>query len=109
MLGDVVKDIDAIYDLSAFTATLDIILSFAKVSFEIFHSNSHELTSLCLMFCVSFFVVRLSMQVSANQGFVCPTFGDEMRIVNAVHPLIEQNIHRTVPTPNNIVSASTNE
>lgn len=27
-----------------------------------------------------------------------------MRIVDAVHPLLEQNIHQTVPIPNNIVN-----
>lgn len=42
--------------------------------------------------------------MSNNDSYVCPTFGDEMRIVDAVHPLLEQNIHQTVPTPNNIVS-----
>lgn len=42
--------------------------------------------------------------MSNNECFVCPTFGDEMRIVDAVHPLLEQSIHQTVPTPNNIVS-----
>lgn len=31
MLNEMVKEIDAIYDLSGFTATLDIILSFAAV------------------------------------------------------------------------------
>lgn len=31
MLNDVVKEIDAIYDLSGFTATLDIILALATV------------------------------------------------------------------------------
>lgn len=43
-------------------------------------------------------------QVSAREDFVCPIFGDEMRVVDAVHPLLDQNVHRTVPTPNNIVS-----
>lgn len=33
MLNGIIREIDAIYDLSAFTATLDIILSFAKVSY----------------------------------------------------------------------------
>lgn len=31
-LNEIVKEIDAIYDLSGYTATLDIILSFATVS-----------------------------------------------------------------------------
>lgn len=44
--------------------------------------------------------------MSASEGFVCPIFGDEMRVVDAVHPLLDQNVHRTVPTPNNVVSKS---
>ncbi|XP_055320057.1 mutS protein homolog 4-like [Sitodiplosis mosellana] len=72
MLNGIMKQIDVIYDLSGFIATLDIILSLATVS--------------------------------ANEGFVCPTFGDEMRVVDAVHPLLELNIHRTATTPNNIIA-----
>lgn len=34
MLNDIVKEIDVIYDLSGYTATLDIILSFATVSYN---------------------------------------------------------------------------
>lgn len=34
MLNEIVKEIDAIYDLSGYTATLDIILSFATVSWN---------------------------------------------------------------------------
>lgn len=45
-------------------------------------------------------------KTSANENYVCPTFGDEMRIIDAVHPLLEQNIHRTVAIPNNVVRLS---
>ncbi|XP_031634258.1 mutS protein homolog 4-like [Contarinia nasturtii] len=72
MLNGIMKEIDAVYDLSGYTATLDIILSYATAS--------------------------------ANNNFVRPTFSDEMRIVDAIHPLLEKNIHRTIATPNNIIA-----
>lgn len=43
-------------------------------------------------------------QVSAIDGFVRPRFGDEMRVVSAIHPLIERNIERTVAIANNIIA-----
>lgn len=96
MLNQIVKEIDVIYDLSGFIATLDIILSFALVSFK-----SLNLIEKSFQFIHhSLFVWK---KTSANENYVCPSFGDEMRIIDAVHPLLEQNIHRTVAIPNNVV------
>lgn len=36
-------------------------------------------------------------------GFICPTFSSEMRIVDGIHPLLENNIQRNIAIPNNAV------
>lgn len=94
----IVNEIDAIYDLSGFIATLDIILSLAAVWFYFFTFFKRILRE---------FLRKkpfISWQISGNDGYVRPVFGDEMRIVDAIHPLLDQNIHQTVPVPNSIVN-----
>lgn len=43
------------------------------------------------------------LQISAREDYVCPIFSDEIRIVDAVHPLLEGNVRNTIAVPNNIV------
>lgn len=42
-------------------------------------------------------------QISARDDYVCPAFTNEIRIVDAVHPLLEGNVRNTMAVPNNIV------
>lgn len=35
---------------------------------------------------------------------MCPTFTDEIRIVDAIHPLLEKNVRNAIAVPNNVVS-----
>lgn len=49
--------------------------------------------------------VLLSLsKVSAYDGFTRPTFADEIRIVDGVHPLLERNVERTIAVPNNVIA-----
>lgn len=41
--------------------------------------------------------------VSSFGGFVRPQFGDEMRLVDGIHPLLDRNVLNTVAVPNNVV------
>lgn len=41
--------------------------------------------------------------VSKAEGYCCPTFGDELRIVDAVHPFLGYSQTKPVCVPNNIV------
>lgn len=72
MLSEIAKDMDIIYDLTGFIGTLDVLLSFSKIS--------------------------------ACDGFVRPTFANEIRLVDGVHPLLERNVERTLAVPNNVIA-----
>lgn len=43
--------------------------------------------------------------LSKNSELRCPVFGQDMKIVDAVHPFLEYGRLKTLPVPNNIVSA----
>lgn len=98
MLTGIVDEIDTIYDLSGFVATLDNLISLATV-------RSHQTTILPkIEFDSSTPLYTTPLQISARNDYVCPTFTDEMRIVDAFHPLLEGNVRNTAVVPNNIVS-----
>lgn len=42
--------------------------------------------------------------MSSFDGYVCPEFGEEIRIVNGIHPLLERNVRNDFAVPNNIVN-----
>lgn len=42
--------------------------------------------------------------MSSFDGYVCPEFGEEIRIVNGIHPLLERNVRNDCAVPNNIVN-----
>lgn len=48
-------------------------------------------------------VYSVEEQISARDDYVCPAFTNEIRIVDAVHPLLEGNVRNTMAVPNNIV------
>ena len=37
-------------------------------------------------------------------GYTRPEFGQELRIIDGIHPLLERNVQQTKPIPNNVVS-----
>lgn len=94
MLTDIVAEIDAIYDLSGVVATLDNLISLAMVWTLLIQQTQSRILHL---------VYSVEEQISARDDYVCPTFSNEIRIVDAVHPLLEGNVRNTMAVPNNIV------
>lgn len=41
--------------------------------------------------------------ISKQENYCCPTFGDEMRIIDAIHPFLEHNQSKSSCVSNNVV------
>lgn len=53
-------------------------------------------------------LVQSFSNLSRDTEFCCPTFDQEFKIVNAVHPFLEFGRLRTLPIPNNVVGNRSN-
>lgn len=49
-------------------------------------------------------ILQSLANVSMNDNYCCPTFGDDLRITDAVNPLLEHSWKKTNPVPNNIIA-----
>lgn len=48
-------------------------------------------------------IIQSLTVVSKAEGYCCPMFGDELRIVDAVHPFLGYSQTKPVCVPNNVV------
>jgi hypothetical protein len=90
MLVAIREDMDSIYNLVGVITDLDIVQSLTKVRLRLIVSTTSE-----LVFCY---------QISMHPDYTCPVFGADMKILDAVHPLLDQSNVQPKAVTNNVVS-----
>lgn len=66
-------------------------------------NNIHTIYVLVSLIANVDIIVSLA-KISKCENYCCPTFADGIRIVDAIHPLIEHNTLKKQCVPNNVVN-----